>query len=26
MLVKLNVDAMQGYFIEKPKPVIEETA
>ena len=26
MLAKLNVDAMQGYFIEKPKPIIEETA
>ncbi len=25
MLAKLNVDAMQGYFIEKPKPVIKET-
>jgi EAL domain-containing protein (putative c-di-GMP-specific phosphodiesterase class I) len=25
MLAKLNVDAMQGYFIEKPKPVIKES-
>jgi EAL domain-containing protein (putative c-di-GMP-specific phosphodiesterase class I) len=24
LLSKLNVDAMQGYFIEKPRPVIDE--